>query len=408
MRPPADLVITGAAEVVTCEPCGEDPLGRIPGGEVAIRGDRILAVAEAGRLGAEVDVEGARVVDAAGGVVAPGFVDGHTHLVFGGSRVREFAARLAPDAGDPAALGIPTGIAASVEMTRAADTDELVEAASRRLASMLAAGTTTAESKSGYGLTTEEELRLLEVNRRLDAAQPVDVVSTFLGAHAVPEGETRDAYVARVVTEMIPEVVARGLAEFCDVFCDEGYFGVDDARCILEAGRAAGLGLKIHTDQYSRLGGAELAAELGVVSADHLNHADEESLRALAAAGVTGVVTPVLDLTVRHPRPFDGRAMRNAGLELAVATDLCPGCWAESMQPAVRLACLRGGLSPAEAMLGATRVGARSAGLEDRGALAPGLLADLQVWSVPTLEDLVYRIGSNVVARVIKRGKVVI
>lgn len=408
MREPVDLVVTGAGEVLTCRARGDDPLGRIRGGEVAIRGERIVGIAEAGRLGDCFDTANARVVDARSGVVAPGFVDGHTHLVFGGSRVQEYTARLAHGAEELPALGIPSGIAASVAMTRAAETDQLLEGAGRRLSAMLAAGTTTAESKSGYGLSTEHELRLLEVNRRLAESQPVDIVSTFLGAHAFPEDEPRDRYVDRVTDEMIPEVARRGLAEFCDVFCDEGYFGLEEARRILDAGRAAGLGLKIHTDQYSRLGGAAMAAELGVVSADHLNYADEASLRSLAEAGVTGVVTPVLDFAVDHPRPFDGRAMRDAGLTLAVATDLCPGCWAESMQLAIQLACRRGGLSPAEAMLAATTGGARSAGLEDRGALAPGLLADVQIWDIPTLEELAYRIGGNVVSHVIKRGKVVV
>lgn len=406
--PVADLLVMGAAEVITCVASADDPMGRVPGGAVAVGGERILAVGPEADVRSAVDAGAAEIVDAGGGMVAPGFVDAHTHLVFGGSRVREYAARLTRSRAEVETLGIATGILATVEMTRAADVDALVESAAVRLHAMLRHGTTTAESKSGYGLTVADELRLLEVNRRLDREGPVDVVSTFMGAHDFPPETSPASYVDLIVEEMIPAVAEGGLAEFCDVFCDDGYFDATQARRILEAGADAGLAAKIHADQYAAAGGAELAGDLAAVSADHLNFSSASGLRRMAEAGVTAVLMPLIDFAVRHPRPIEARRWIASGLTVALGTDLCPGAYAVSMPLAIQFACRGNGLSAEEAVLAATTGSARACGLEDRGALAPGLLADIQVWGIPTFEDLVYRIGDNPVQRVIKRGKVVV
>jgi imidazolonepropionase len=250
-------------------------------------------------------------------------------------------------------------------------------------------------------------MKMLDVNRRLQEMQPVDIISTFLGAHEFPPDVPRARYIDSVIHEMIPRVAAEGLATFCDVYCDDGYYTVEESRRILEAGRAAGLGLKIHTDAYSDIGGADLAAELGVVSADHLNYTSRDAMRRLAAAGVTGVVMPLLDFAVRHPRPFDAAALFDSRLTLALATDLCPGCWAESMQLVMAYACRQYGFSPEEALLAATVGGATALGLQaDRGALQAGMRADLQIWNLPTVEDVIYRLGHNAVETVIAGGRV--
>ncbi len=401
----ADLLIANAAEVLTCVPSSGDLVGRVRGGAVAVAGERILAVGPEADVRAQVDATGAQVIDASCKIVAPGFVDSHTHLVFGGSRVREYAAKMTHTPQAVKALGIPTGILATVEMTRAESIDQLTASAVQRLRQMLAHGTTTAESNSGYGLTVADELKLLGVNRRLQALQPVDVVSTFLGAHDFPRDVPRERYIDSILHEMIPLVAEQKLAEFCDAFCDEGYYTAAEARRILEAGRAAGLRPKIHTDQYSAIGGSEMAMELGVVSADHLNYTERGSMRKLAGAGVVGVVTPVLDFAVKHPRPFDARAMMAEGMTLALSTDLCPACWVESMQLVMQFACRQYGLSPEEALYASTVGGARALGLTDRGTLAPGQLADIQIWDIPTFEDVIYRLGNNAVETVIKRGK---
>ncbi len=408
LKPQADLLIANAAEVLTCLPASGDLIERIRGGSVAMAGERIIAVGTVAEVAAQADTSSAQVIDAAGKVVAPGFVDSHTHLVFGGSRVREYAARMTHAAPEVKALGISTGILATVDMTRAESVDQLTVSASQRLRRMLAHGTTTVESKSGYGLTVEDELKLLEVNHHLKSLQVVDVLSTFLGAHDFPRDVPRERYLNSIIHEMIPRVAEAGLAEFCDVFCDDGYYSVEQSRRILEAGLAAGLKPRIHADQYSAIGASEMAAELGMVSADHLNYTERSAMRKMAEAGVVGVVTPVLDFAVKHPRPFDARAMLAEGMTLALATDLCPACWVESMQLVMQFACRQYRLSPGEALYASTAAGARALGLNDRGALAPGQLADVQIWDVPTFEDVIYRLGNNAVWAVIKRGKVVV
>jgi imidazolonepropionase len=405
-RATADLLIRGASQLITCVALGDDPLGVIPGGVVAIAGERIIDVGSAHEVAERVDTSRATVIDAAGGVVSPGFVDCHTHLVFGGSRVDEYVATVSGELAAFVAREPVTGILATVAMTRSASVEQLTRAAAARLRGMFAHGTTTVESKTGYGLTTEHELKMLEVNRLLDREQPVDVVSTFLAAHAIPPGTSRRCYTDQVIEEMIPQVAELGFVSFCDVYCDEGYFTVEDSRRILEAGMEAGIAGKIHADAYSAIGATELAVELGLTSADHLNHTDRPTMRRLAERGVVGVVMPALDFAVAHPRPFDARAMLESGMTLALATDLCPGCWVESQQLVMALAARLYGVPPSVALRAATVESARALGLEDRGSLEAGKLADLQLWDVSAYDDLIYKIGRNAVTTVIKRGRV--
>jgi len=210
-------------------------------------------------------------------------------------------------------MGIPVGITATAGMMREASKEQLADSAAERLAHMLAFGTTTVESKSGYGLNTATEIKMLEVNELLGQRQPIEIVSTFLGAHEFPEDKSREAYIAEILDEMIPEVARRKLAEFNDVYCDDGYFTIAESRAILEKGREHGLKIKIHTDAYSHIGGSTLAAELKAVSADHMNYTDPAEYALLRDAGVVCVVMPALDFSVGHSRPFDARAMLDAG-----------------------------------------------------------------------------------------------
>ncbi len=405
----ADLIIENAAELLTCRAGSDDLIGLVSGGSLAVAGERIVEVGPAHVVSQRIDRSGARVLDASGQVVMPGFVDCHTHVVFAGSRVDEFAARLhGVDTATLAAHGLPVGITGTAAQTRAASLDELVEETSARLREMLDWGTTTVESKSGYGLETDTELRILEAGRRLDDLQPIDIVNTFLGAHAVPAGICRDDYVDRVVQEMIPRVAEEGLADFCDVYCEEGFFTVDETARILGAGVLHGLRPKLHLDAYTQTGAAMVAVDVGCISVDHLNFTQHDELRAMGDAAITAVVMPGLDLAVGHPKPASGRTMLDNGIPVALATDMCPACWLPSMQFVIGLACRSSGMTVPEAIRAATLEAARAIGREDEiGSLETGKLADIILLDLPRYEHLAYRIGRNAVATVVKRGTVV-
>ena len=404
------LLIEHAAELLTMRPDAPDRVGRVVDGSVLIAGERIVAAGAAAEVGRLVDRASSRVIDASGKVVLPGFVDCHTHLIFGGSRVDEYAAKVAGiDPSGLAQAGIPVGITGTVRETRALSVEQLVEQALPRMAEMLEMGTTTVESKSGYGLTTSAELRMLRANRELARLQPIDVASTFLGAHAFPPDQPRERYLRTVIDEMIPLVAGEGLAEFCDVFCEEGYFSVDETRQVLEAGLDHGLRPKLHLDQYSHSGAARLAAELKCVSVDHLNFTPPDEQHLLAEAGVVGVVMAAIDFAVAHPRPIAARDLLRQGLTLGIATDLCPGCWLTSMQFVIALACRLQGMPVGDAIRAATLGGAKAIGREGEiGSLEPGKLADVLIMDVGRHEDLAYRLGRNAVETVIKRGRVVV
>ena len=403
-------LIENAGQVLTCAPDAPDLVGALGGDTVvAVAGNAIAAIGTRDAVAAAHDIAGAERIDAGGGLVMPGFVDCHTHLVFHGSRVEEYAQKVqGRSTAEIAAMGIPAGITATARMMRAASTGDLVASAAERLGQMLAFGTTTVESKSGYGLNTATEIRMLEVNRELDRIQPVEVVSTFLGAHEFPDDMGRDEYIREILEVMIPEVARRGLAEFNDVYCDDGYYTVAESRAILERGLEHGLKVKIHTDAYSHIGGSKLAAELGAVSADHMNFTDPSEYAGLRAAGVVAVVMPALDFAVGHARPFDARTLMDAGVTVALATDMCPGCWLESMPFVVQLACRLYRFSPAEAIRAGTLHAAQALDRGHRiGSLEPGKDADIAIFPHQRFEDMAYRLGRGRARLVMKAGRVV-
>ena len=336
-------------------------------------------------------------LDAGGGLVVPGLVDCHTHLAFGGWRADEFVRRI-EGAGylDIARAG--GGIARTVRLTRAAGEDALAARARGFLGEMLALGVTTVECKSGYGLDRAHELALLRVYRRLAEEGPARLVPTLLAAHVVPEEyrDRRDAYVALVADELVPEVARLGLASCCDVFVEASAFSVGEARRILLAGRAAGLAGKLHADQLTGGGGAELAAEVGALSADHLEHVSHEGVAAMAAAGTVAVSLPIASLYLGQP-PMPARRFIEAGVPVAVATDFNPGSAPSYHLPlALTLACTLQRMTPAEALKGATVYAARAVGLEDRvGSLQPGKAADFAVLDAPNVETWLYHFRPN-------------
>jgi len=414
---PADLVVRNIGRLATM--AGPVPRTgaalREPGfvdsaAVAAHRGRIVYAGPEAGLPAAAAAEAGATVVDAGGACAVPGFVDAHTHLAFAGDRDEEIRRRLAGASyREIAAAG--GGIVRSVEATRKASRGELAAAIRARLDEMLLQGTTTAEVKSGYGLDTAAELRSLEAIRDAGAAHPVTVVPTFLGAHEVPlehRGE-RHRYVRLLVDEMIPEVARRGLAAFADVFCEQGVFSVAESRTILAAAHDRGLKLRIHADELAWTGGAELAAELRARSADHLVHVSEAGMKGLAAAPCAATLLPAASFYLRLPRLAPARALVEAGVPVALATDANPGGGLSPSMPfAMALSCFAMGLSLEEALAASTVNAAWSLDVHDEaGTLETGKRADLVVLRSPRLLDLV-RVGVAAIRVVIKDGRVVV
>ncbi|NDJ76103.1 MAG: imidazolonepropionase, partial [Chloroflexi bacterium] len=370
-------------------------------------------------VGPDADLRAAYVaattIDAGGCLVTPGLVDPHTHLIWAGARAHEFEQRIA-GATYQEIMAAGGGINRTVLDTRAADLTTLVEQSKLRLDTMLAHGTTTAEVKSGYGLDTATEITMLNAIALLDTEHPVDLVATFLGAHAVPPeyADDPDAYVDLVITEMLP-AVAEWQAEhwpgvlFCDVFCEVGAFDLDQTRRILEAAREYGLELKVHADEFEALGGTRLAAELGAASVDHVVATTPDDIAALAASDTVAVSLPPTPFGLAHTDYTPAQAFLDAGAALAIATDCNPGTgWNESMQFVMALATRYLRLTPAQALAAATINAACAIRQEDRvGSLEMGKQADLVLWQVPSYPFLSYRFASNLVQTVIKRGQVV-
>jgi imidazolonepropionase len=376
----------------------------------ARRGRLVWVGPERGLLAAVELEEGATVLDAGGGAVVPGFVDPHTHLAFAGDRDDEIARRLAGASyAQVAAEG--GGIVRSVAATRAVDRGELARLVEARLAELLACGTTTAEVKSGYGLETAAEIRSLEAIRDAAARSPVSVVPTFLGAHDVPPEHRAepDRYVDLVVGEMLPRVAGERLAAFCDVFCERGVFTVAQSRRILAAARALGLKLRLHADELEWTGGAELAAELGARSADHLVFVSPAGMAALARSGCAATVLPSAAFYLRLPRLAPARALVDAGAVLALATDANPGGGLSPSVPfAMTIACFAMGLSLPEALAAATLNAAYALDVQDEaGSLEVGKRADLLILRSARLLDLL-RVGVPAIRTVVKDGRVVV
>ncbi len=412
---PIDLLVAGAAELAT--PLGSTArggaeLGRIqvlPAGAVAVRGERIVAVGPESELRAAFVP--AATLDARGGTLVPGFVDAHTHPLFAGTREEEFELRTQGKTYlEIAQAG--GGILSSVRAVRAASSAALLELLLLRLARFLELGTTTIEAKSGYGLTLVDELRCLEVLAEAGRRQPVECVPTFLGAHEIPpeyRGRRAD-YLALLCDEMLPRVAERNLAEYCDAFTEAHTFGLDDTRALFGRARELGLGLRLHADQLSALGGAELAAELTAASADHLEHVSAAGIAALAQAGVVPVLCPVVPLYLRQEREAPARRMIEAGLAPALATDFNPGsCYLQSMPEVLAWAALRYRMSTAECLTAATLNAACSLGRgHEIGSLEAGKRADLVVLDQPNHRHLCYELGRNPVRAVVVRGRVVL
>jgi imidazolonepropionase len=392
------LLIRNIGECLTGDPAQPGALGLLHHAAILIEGAQISW------LGAEADApaRATTVIDAGGALVSPGLVDAHAHPVFAGSRAAEFAQR-ARGASYQEIAQAGGGIRSTMAATRAASDDELVALTSTRLARARAHGTTTMEAKTGYGLGVAQELRLLRVLARLARSQAVKVVPTLLGAHAVPPDRERADYVADCAGAMIDG--ARGLAHAVDVYCDEGAFTLAESRTILLAARAAGLAVRAHAGQFADLGAAGLVAELGGLSADHLEQVSDTQCQAMAAAGTVATLLPGACVQLGCPPPPVAR-LRAAGCALALGSDLNPGSsHSESLPLQMWLACTHLGLSVEEAWLGVTRIAARAAGRPEVGVLAAGRPADVVLWACADHREVPYHYGVNLVARTLIDGR---
>ena len=380
--------------------------GWVDQGAIGVRDGRIAWLGMDGQLPAHASAGQTRFLD--GWLATPGLVDCHTHLVYAGTRAREFERRLeGATYADIARAG--GGIRATVRATRAASDEALFDASLPRLAALAAEGVTTVEIKSGYGLDTDTELKQLRVARRLAAAVGVDVRTTLLAAHAVPpEWESADEYIEYVCTDTIPAAAAADAADAVDVFCETIGFTPDQTARVFEAARAHGMRVKLHADQLSDSQGARLAARFGALSADHLEHCSADGIAALKAAGTVAVLLPGAYYALRETRLPPVAALREARVAMALATDCNPGTSPTTSPTAMmNMACTLFGLTPAEALAGFTRHGAAALGLDDRGVLDVAMRADIALWSFADPAELAYRIGGTRAGAVVRNGRLV-
>jgi imidazolonepropionase len=401
-----DLLIKNAEELITLQGPNHprikkemNDLGIIKKGMIAIDKGTIIDI------GSNLDYDSDHIIDAKDHIVIPGFVDSHTHLVFAGFREFELDWKLH----NLSYMDIKKrggGIDYTVDHTRNASFESLYEQSKCRLDTMLSYGTTTCEAKSGYGLNLETEQRILEVQHQLHRDHPIDIVSTFLGAHAIPKEMTAEKYVDLVINNMIP--MAKTRAEFCDVFCEEGFFTPDQSKRILEAGKNAGLIPKIHADELVDTNGGFLAAKLGAISAEHLLKVNAKSINAMAKNNVIGVMLPGTPFSLMMKEYAPARKMIDAGVPIALATDLNPNCYVENMQFMMQLACFNMKMTPAEALTAATHNAACAINKQDIvGSLSIGKQADVLVLNIANYKMIPYHFGINHVSTVIKKGEIV-
>lgn len=415
-----NMIIKNAAELVTCSGFSAKKgkemadLRIIEDGAAIIKEGVIEAVGQTGDIEKQFKKSGTDhsefdIIDARGKAVLPGFVDSHTHLVFGGYRAEEFSWRLRGDS-YMEIMQRGGGIVNTVNATRQASAEELLQSGIKRLNSMLSFGVTTVEGKSGYGLDRETEIKQLEVMARLNQIHYLDVVPTFLGAHAVPQeyNGKQDAFIDFMATEVLPRVVDQNLAEFCDIFCEKNVFSVEQSRRLLTRAKELGLKLKLHADEIVQLGGAELAAELGAASADHLLQASDQGIKDMAAAGVVATLLPATAFSLKEPYA-NGRKMMDSNCAVALATDFNPGsCFTESIPLVFALATLHMNISTEEAISALTINGAAALNRADQiGSIDSGKKGDLIVLEFPSYTYIPYHLGVSTVEKVIKQGNLV-
>lgn len=414
-----DLVIFNANELITMNTTYGAPrtgknmseLSIINNGAIGVKEDRIMYVGTTEELISKFSLNEIKTkIDAKNKLVIPGFVDPHTHIIFDGSRENELQMKLEGKS-YLEILEAGGGILKTVRETRKASLAKLVKNGKIILDGMMNYGTTTVEAKSGYGLNTESEIKMLKALQILNEEHPLDIVSTFLGAHAIPleYKDNPDDYVELIISDMIPKIAKEDLAEFCDVFCEKGIFSIEQSRKILKTALRYGLKPQIHIDEITDTNGALLAAELKAIQTGHLLKSNDQGLKAMAEAGVIATLLPGTPFCLMLKEYAPARKMIEFKVPIALATDLNPNCWTESMLMIIALACYNMKLTPAEALTAATINSACAIDRQDEiGSLEVGKKADLVIFDVPNYNFLPYKIGVNLVSKVIKNGKIVI
>jgi imidazolonepropionase len=414
-----DLVIINVSELVTLDSKYGSPrtgsamsnLAIIENGAIAVQKDKIIFVGETNELRKKYDLkEIPNVIDAKNKLVTPGFIDPHTHIIFDGSRENELEMKLAGKT-YLEILEAGGGILKTVRATRDASLEKLIQNGKKILDKMMQYGTTTVEVKSGYGLTVEDEIKSLRAARELNKIHPIDIIPTFLGAHAIPPEfkDNPDEYVDLIINEMLPKIAEENLAEYCDVFCEKGIFTVDQTRKVIQAAKKMGLKPQIHIDEIFDTNGASLSVELGAVQTGHLLRSNINGLKEMAEAKTIATLLPGTPFCLMLQDYAHARKMIEMGIPLALATDLNPNCWTESMLMIIALSCYNMKMTPAEALTAATLNAACAVQRQNFiGSLEVGKKADILIFNVPNHDFLAYQFGVNLVSKVIKNGKIMV
>lgn len=401
------ILLKNCRELLTVREDSKDLIGLLKNKSLLIENEKIKKIGNYNDLILELKNTKYTEIDCSEKVVMPGYIDSHTHLIFGESRVDEYVASLTMDPNEVKKVVKRVGLDSSMYSTKNATDSELIESSLVKLNRMLKSGTTTVEIKSGYGIDKDTELRQLRLLNKVREKTSQRILSTYLGAHYYDVAMGKDKYIDFMIKEVMPIIKDEKLAQFSDVWIDDGYYTAREAEKILVSAQDYGMIPTMHTECYSAIGGAELAAKIKAANAGHLNYLSVENAKLLADAEVVGVLIPGTDFSVKHPRPFNPRPMIDSGMKLAIATNLNPGNWIESMQLAMALACRNHGMTEREAIRAATLGGAQALRIDSEvGSLEEGKIADIQIVSADSYKNCVYKLGVNEVESVIKNGEI--
>ncbi|NLD18575.1 MAG: imidazolonepropionase [Tissierellia bacterium] len=402
------ILLKNCKELLTIREDAEDLIGILYNESVLIEGERIKKVGKFEDITKDYPLEDVEIIDCSNNVVLPGYVDSHTHLIFGKSRVHEFVELFTKTPEEVKKTLDLVGLASSMDSTVNATDEELYESSMLKLNRMLKSGTTTIEIKSGYGIDKDTELRMLRVIKALTGEAKQKIFATYLGAHYFDLEMGKEKYIDFMIEEVMPIIYEENLAQFNDVWCDDGYYTAEESYKVLKAGIKYGMTPAMHTECYSAIGGAQVAAKLKAANAGHLNFVTKEDIELLRDAGVVGILLPGTDFSVNHPVPFDPRPMIDGGMEIAIATNLNPGNWVENMDIALILACRNHKMTDKEAIRAATLGGAKALRIDEEcGSIEEGKLADIQIRNSDSYKNIVYKFGVDEMNCVIKSGEIV-